>query len=123
MASVKLNGPVVMRIFLRDANIDASLPRYIDADNTLHIDGVDQSALQAAYAAYDETAAQREVAFDALRRVRDNMLVDTDWVVVKAQEAGEAVPAAWANYRQALRDLPANTSDPASPVWPTKPAA
>ena len=123
MASVKLNGPVVMRIFLRDANIDASLPRYIDADNTLHIDGVDQSALQAAYAAYDETAAQREVAFDALRRVRDNMLVDTDWVVVKAQEAGEAVPAAWANYRQALRDLPANTSDPANPAWPTKPGA
>ena len=123
MATVQLNGPVVMRIFLRDANIDASLPRYIDADNTLHIDGVDQSALQAAYAAYDETAAQREVAFDALRRVRDNMLVDTDWVVVKAQEAGEAVPAAWANYRQALRDLPANTSDPANPAWPTKPGA
>ena len=121
MASVQLNGPVVMRVFLRDANIDASLPRYIDADNILHIDGVDQSALQAAYAAYDETAAQREVAFDALRRVRDNMLVDTDWVVVKAQEVGEAVPAAWATYRQALRDLPANTADPANPVWPTKP--
>jgi|DEB0MinimDraft_3_1074331.scaffolds.fasta_scaffold00269_24 hypothetical protein len=123
MASVQLNGPVVMRIFLRDANIDASLPRYIDADNILHIDGVDQPALQAAYAAYDETVANREVAFDALRRVRDNMLMDTDWVVVKAQEAGEAVPAAWATYRQALRDLPANTSDPANPAWPTKPGA
>jgi len=24
-------------------------------------------------------------------------------------------------YRQALRDLPANTADPANPVWPTKP--
>ena len=24
-------------------------------------------------------------------------------------------------YRQALRDLPANTSDPANPTWPTKP--
>lgn len=122
MASVQLNGPVVMRVFLRDANIDASLPRYIDADNILHIDGVDQSALQAAYAAYDETVANREVAFDALRRVRDEMLAASDWVVVKAQEAGEAVPAAWATYRQALRDLPANTSDPANPAWPTKPA-
>jgi len=121
MATVQLNGPVVMRIFLRDANIDASLPRYIDADNILHIDGVDQVALQAAYAAYDETAAEREVAFDALRRVRDEMLAASDWVVVKAQEAGEAVPAAWQAYRTALRDLPASTSDPASPVWPTKP--
>ena len=25
-------------------------------------------------------------------------------------------------YRQALRDLPANTTDPANPVWPTKPS-
>ena len=57
----------------------------------------------------------------ALRAERDRLLAACDWVVVKAQEAGEAVPAAWATYRQALRDLPANTADPANPVWPTKP--
>ena len=28
---------------------------------------------------------------------------------------------AWKTYRQALRDLPANTKDPANPTWPTKP--
>ena len=59
----------------------------------------------------------------ALRAERDRLLAETDWVVVKAQEAGEAVPAAWQAYRTALRDLPASTTDPASPVWPTKPAA
>lgn len=58
----------------------------------------------------------------ALRAERDRLLAETDWVVVKSQEAGEAVPAAWQAYRTALRDLPANTSDPANPVWPTKPA-
>jgi hypothetical protein len=58
----------------------------------------------------------------ALRAERDRLLAETDWVVVKSQEAGEAVPAAWQAYRTALRDLPANTTDPASPVWPTKPA-
>jgi len=58
----------------------------------------------------------------ALRAERDRLLADCDWVVVKSQEAGEAVPAAWATYRQALRDLPANTADPANPVWPAKPA-
>jgi len=58
----------------------------------------------------------------ALRAKRDALLAACDWVVVKAQEAGEDVPAAWATYRQSLRDLPANTTDPASPVWPTKPA-
>jgi hypothetical protein len=25
------------------------------------------------------------------------------------------------DYRQALRDLPANTTDPENPVWPTAP--
>lgn len=121
MASVHLTAPIVMRLFLRDADIDAALPRYIDADNTLHIDGVDQAALQAAYDAYDEAAAQREVAVDALRRVRDEMLAASDWVVVKAQEAGEDVPAAWVTYRTALRNLPANTSDPSAPSWPSMP--
>ena len=57
-----------------------------------------------------------------LRAKRDALLAACDWVVVKAQEAGEAVPAAWQAYRTSLRDLPANTTDPASPVWPTKPA-
>ena len=59
--------------------------------------------------------------WSALRAERDRLLAETDWVVVKAQEAGEAVPAAWQAYRTALRDLPANTSDPANPAWPTKP--
>jgi hypothetical protein len=58
----------------------------------------------------------------ALRAERDRLLADCDWVVVKSQEAGESVPAAWTTYRQALRDLPANTADPANPVWPAKPA-
>ena len=57
----------------------------------------------------------------ALRGKRDELLAASDWVVVKAQEAGEAVPSAWQAYRVALRDLPANTADPASPVWPSAP--
>ena len=48
-------------------------------------------------------------------------LADRDWVVVKAQEAGEDVPAAWVTYRTALRNLPAATSDPANPTWPDAP--
>lgn len=27
----------------------------------------------------------------------------------------------WSSYRQALRDLPENTTDPFNPVWPVKP--
>ena len=57
----------------------------------------------------------------ALRAERDRLLAACDWVVVKAQEAGEDVPAAWVTYRTALRNIPAATSDPANPTWPTAP--
>ena len=57
----------------------------------------------------------------ALREKRDALLADCDWVVVKAQEAGGDVPSAWVTYRTALRNLPATTSDPANPTWPTAP--
>ena len=56
-----------------------------------------------------------------LRRQRDKLLSDCDWVITMHKELGTNIPAAWKNYRQALRDLPANTEDPANPVWPTKP--
>lgn len=58
---------------------------------------------------------------EQLRQRRDKLLSDCDWVITMHKELGTNIPAAWKNYRQALRDLPANTEDPANPVWPTKP--
>lgn len=51
-----------------------------------------------------KTAA--EYALEELRRDRDRLLAETDWIVIKSAEAGVPVPKAWADYRQALRDLP-----------------
>ena len=56
-----------------------------------------------------------------LRLRRNQLLSDCDWVITMHKELGTNIPAAWKNYRQALRDLPENTEDPANPVWPTKP--
>lgn len=66
---------------------------------------------------YDDNAAE------ANRTQRDNLLAETDWVVIKAQETGVAVDAAWAAYRQALRDITAHTNWPhlSEADWPTKP--
>ena len=47
-----------------------------------------------------------EFALNELRVERDAMLKQTDWVVIRAQESGQPVPAEWVTYRQALRDLP-----------------
>lgn len=54
-----------------------------------------------------------------LRQTRGAMLAGTDWTQVPDAPVDQA---AWATYRQALRDLPANTDDPANPVWPIQPS-
>ena len=61
-----------------------------------------------------------------LRAKRDRLIAETDWVVSRAVDAsndglGIQLPQVWMDYRQALRDLPANTTDPENPAWPTKP--
>ena len=56
-----------------------------------------------------------------IRAHRDNLLADSDWRVIKAQETSTEVPAAWATYRQALRDIPTQEGFPYSVFWPTKP--
>ena len=54
-----------------------------------------------------------------LRVERNKLLIATDWT--QTPDIPESIRTKWASYRQALRDLPANTSDPKNPTWPTKP--
>jgi len=64
-----------------------------------------------------------------LRRQRDMLLYETDWVVTKYSELGEPIPEEWRTYRQALRDITNSeaTFDPSHPTlvgnvdWPVKP--
>ena len=53
-----------------------------------------------------------------LRRQRNQLLTETDYLAL----ADSTLTDVMRDYRQALRDLPANTEDPANPVWPTKPS-
>ena len=54
----------------------------------------------------------------ALRTRRNQLLAETDYLAL----ADSTLTDEMRTYRQALRDLPANTEDPANPVWPTKPS-
>ena len=65
-----------------------------------------------------------------LRDERNQLISETDWMIVKSQETGVAISNEWKTYRQALRDLPANSTpkldenfelDLSSVNWPTKP--
>ena len=54
-----------------------------------------------------------------LRDERDKLLAETDWrATIDYQGAKQSE---WLTYRQALRDLPANTADANNPTWPTPP--
>lgn len=52
------------------------------------------------------------------RAKRNKHLVETDWTQVPDAPVNQQ---AWATYRQALRDLPENTTDPENPDWPVPP--
>ena len=54
-----------------------------------------------------------------LRATRARMLAACDWT--QAPDA-PVDTAAWAAYRQALRDLPGLTTDPRAPLWPAPPS-
>jgi len=76
---------------------------------------LDQSLVDAAAV---EVAAEQALA--DLRSKRNELLAGTDWEIVKHKELGTTIPAALKTYRQELRDLPANTSDPSNPTWPVR---
>jgi hypothetical protein len=80
-----------------------------------------------------KTVTFNQVSFDAevrekhmkiLRGERDNLLVKSDNHVNPDQWASmnDVVQNKWSDYRQALRDLPANTADPTDITWPVEPA-
>lgn len=60
-------------------------------------------------------------AFDILRKARNKKLLECDWTQFHNSPLSETKKQEWDTYRQALRDLPANTEDPANPIWPDRP--
>ena len=76
------------------------------------------------------TAAEQEVAYKAskdaeqaksVRSTRDTKLAECDWRVIKASETATTLDAAWATYRQALRDVTAQSGFPWTITWPDAP--
>jgi len=65
----------------------------------------------------EDLATESEVAWANLREQRDKLLSETDWTA----STDVTMTADMTTYRQALRDLPANTTDVFNPVYPEKP--
>ena len=74
-------------------------------------------------AASSDKIAQRTTDKQAeVRAQRNQLIAETDWVVVMAKETGTNIAAAMKTYRQALRDLPSADGFPHTMTWPTKPS-
>ena len=58
-----------------------------------------------------------------LRTKRNTLLEQTDrYATLDYPHSNLVVQQTWFDYRQALRDLPTATEDPANPVWPVQPS-
>ncbi len=84
-------------------------------DGNVAFTAAEEAARDAEEQAWADGQTDRDWA--ALRNERDRLITETDWWAGSDLTMTTAQTA----YRQALRDLPANTEDPANPTWPTKP--
>jgi hypothetical protein len=57
----------------------------------------------------------------SVRADRNQRIAATDWLVIKALEAGQLQDFSVAAYRQGLRDIPSQEGFPWDIVWPTAP--
>ena len=73
------------------------------------------------------TAAKQEAAYKAskdaeqaksVRQSRDQKLAETDWS--QGKDIADSVSATYTTYRQALRDVPAQSGFPWNVQWPTQ---
>jgi hypothetical protein len=80
-----------------------------------------QSSSQPFINAVDTNAWTLDMHYDRMRQMRNDRLADCDWTQAADTQLSASSVDDWQVYRQALRDLPATTSDPTNPDWPSAP--
>ena len=92
---------------------------------TVYRDGVEQDAEGRWFTKYsladmdaDAIAAKDAEQAKSMRQTRNEKLKDCDWTQLADSPVDKA---AWATYRQALRDVPQQTGFPWEVQWPTQP--
>jgi hypothetical protein len=69
----------------------------------------------------EETTAVTAVLAANAREQRDKLIAKTDWVVIRAKELGQTVPANIFAYRGDLRQVPDQEGFPETIEWPIEP--
>lgn len=63
-----------------------------------------------------------DLKWNEIRKYRDYLMSQTDWTQLADAQLTAEQKQAYADYRQALRDIPQTYPDPDNVVWPDKPA-
>lgn len=86
-----------------------------------HAQNVSNFANGAQIASRVEPAPEPEKTAEQIRGQRNVFLTRSDWTQMPDAPLSAEQKAAWATYRQALRDITAQAGFPANVVWPTAP--
>jgi len=62
-----------------------------------------------------------ELKWDVVRADRDELLQSSDWTQLSDSPLDAGQKAAWASYRQELRNVPQQQVEPETIIWPTQP--
>ena len=84
-----------------------------------NIDDYQQAVTDHAAGLAAKEAEETVTPIESLRSTRNGLLEESDWT--QNRDVVLSNDADWKTYRQALSDLPANTSDPSNRTYPTKP--
>jgi hypothetical protein len=77
------------------------------------------------YYVFDYTTKQwvidQDLAISEILPKRNSLLLQSDWTQIPNNPFTSEQQAAWATYRQELRDIPEQSGYPYNVVWPTPP--
>jgi hypothetical protein len=91
----------------------------LDEGPALLIDGVWTQNYSVTNLSADESAAKVEAQWPIIRAERNKLLVESDWTQLPDAPVDAA---AWATYRQALRDV-TDQANPFAVIWPESPSS
>ena len=109
-AHVIKNGVVVNTIEVDSLDF---MPNLVEATEG----GIGWSYADGVFTAPADTRTEKEIAA-GIRLERDSKLTQSDWTQVVDAPVDQA---AWATYRQELRDVPAQAGFPNEVTWPVEP--
>ena len=107
-------------------SVNASTPDECTFYQDVHIDNnrLKYAFFDGSKVTYTKTTAENlnETQWRTLRAHRNELLLGSDWTQANDAPLTDAKKQAWREYREALRNLPSNTSDPSKVVFPKSPS-